>query len=107
MFSIRRSIKPKGPHMNTPPTPPPKPSLHLNWQDWLPYLEGSDATDAEKRQLIETLWSIMMAFADHGWDLDSSECSPESSGQVTDLSDVLHHAVLNSQKAQQPESEGA
>ena len=96
--------------MLTPPTPPPtsrpKPSLHLNWEDWLPYLTVSEAPDAEKRKFIETLWSIMMAFADHGWELGNGPASPaETSGQVTDLSDVLRQAALNSQKAQQPESE--
>ena len=79
---------------DTPPTPPPiRHSIHLNWQDWLPYLEDSTATEAEKRQVIETVWYIALGFVDLGWDIDTSE---ESSGKSLDLTAVLHAAVLNS-----------
>eukprot|EP00581_Thalassiosira_minuscula_P027182 CAMPEP_0184406208 /NCGR_PEP_ID=MMETSP0738-20130409/1395_1 /TAXON_ID=385413 /ORGANISM="Thalassiosira miniscula, Strain CCMP1093" /LENGTH=76 /DNA_ID=CAMNT_0026763001 /DNA_START=123 /DNA_END=349 /DNA_ORIENTATION=- len=65
-----------------PPAPKPRPSLHLNWQDWLPYLEHSSASDAEKQRLIETIWQIMHAFVDLGWDLDDRT---KTSGQSLDL----------------------
>ena len=77
-------------------TDPPtqnRPSIRLNLDDWLPYLEDSDATEAEKIELIETLWNIAMAFVDLGWDLDSGE---ETRGQSLDLTAVLRAAVLNS-----------
>ena len=80
-------------HRKPPPKTQAKPSLHLTWEDWLPYLEDSTATDAEKRQLIETLWSIMLAFADLGWELDAPE---KTSGQSLDLNAALQAAVLNS-----------
>lgn len=81
---------------NTPDTPPPKrPSLHLNFEDWLPYLEHSSASEAEKIRLIEMLWSIAMGFVDLGWDIDSS---PETSGQSFDLTAALRAAVLNSEE---------
>lgn len=94
-----------------PPLKPPsserivRPSVHLNWQDWLPYLEESDATEAEKRQLIETLWSIMIAFVDLGWDLGSpaNPNGKETSGQTLDLTAVLRAAVLNSEDAEKEE----
>lgn len=78
-------------------TDPPtrkRPSIRLNLDDWLPYLEDSEATEAEKVELIETLWNIAMAFVDLGWDLDSGE---ETSGQSLDLTAVLRAAVLNSE----------
>ncbi|WP_299867712.1 hypothetical protein [uncultured Roseobacter sp.] len=79
----------------TPPTPPPqRPSIHLNWQDWLPYLEDSTATEAEKQQVIETVWSIAMAFVDLGWDIDTGE---NTSGQSFDLTAALRAAVVHSE----------
>ena len=77
-------------------------SLHLKWEDWLPYLEDSGASGAEKRQLIETVWAIMMGFVDLGWDVGSSK---ETSGQNLDLTAALQVAVLNSHEADMPESE--
>ncbi|WP_282078091.1 hypothetical protein [Epibacterium ulvae] len=35
--------------------PNTRPSIHLNWQDWLPYVEDSTATETEKQQVIEPL----------------------------------------------------
>ncbi|EEE36975.1 hypothetical protein RKLH11_810 [Rhodobacteraceae bacterium KLH11] len=77
----------------TDPPATKRPSIRLNLDDWLPYLEDSDASEAEKIELIETLWNIAMAFVDLGWDLDSGE---ETSGQSLDLTAVLRAAVLNS-----------
>lgn len=76
-----------------PPTPPPKPSIHLNWEDWLPYLAECSASDEEKRLLIETLWTIMIAFADLKWHILPDE---EISGQSLDLTAALRAAVLQS-----------
>jgi len=89
--------------MTNTPQPPPKPSVHLNWQDWLPYLEDTGLNEGQKREMIETLWSIMMAFVDLGWDV--TDTPQEISGQVLDLKAALTAAVLNSQEANEPESE--
>ena len=86
----------------TPPTPPPKPSLHLNWEDWLSDLEDSDASLEDIRRLIETLWAIMRAFVDLGWDVSASN-APETCGQALDLKALLTAAVLNSKKQQKEE----
>lgn len=96
------------------PKPPPakdkpiaRPAVHLNWEDWLPYLEENDATEVEKRQLIETLWSIMIAFVDLGCDLGSSPNpnGKETSGQTLDLTAVLRAAVLSSKDVQHHKKE--
>ncbi|MEL7029898.1 MAG: hypothetical protein AAGL49_12000, partial [Pseudomonadota bacterium] len=42
-----------------------RPKVTFDWEAWLPNLEASDASDAEKRQLIETLWTIVIDEADH------------------------------------------
>lgn len=87
---------------DTPPTPPPKPGLHLNIEDWMPYLEDDAVTETQKIELIETLWRIMLHFADLGWELDDIA---ESSGQSLDLTDLLRQAVLNSEDTSKTESE--
>jgi len=83
----------------TPPTP--KASLHLNWEDWLPYFEDADLTVTEKREMIETLWSIVIAFVDLGWDI--SDAPQKTGGQVLDLRAALTAAVVNSKEQEKEE----
>ncbi len=71
----------------------PKPKLHHDWEDWLPYLEQSDATPEQKRALIEALWSIVLCFVDLGWDVSDAS---ESCGEPLDLKAALEAAMLNS-----------
>lgn len=85
---------------DTPPTPPPKPSIHLNWKEWLPYVAHSDASDDEKRKAIEAIWSLAFAFVDLGWEIDDS---PETSGQSLDLITALQAAVVYSESQQKEE----
>lgn len=89
--------------MTTTAPPPDTPAtLTCDWQDWLSYLEEVDATDAEKRKLIETLWAIVVAFVDLGWDV---EAAPETCGQSLDLKAALTAAVLNSMPTKQEQEE--
>lgn len=75
------------------------PTLRFDWQDWLPYLEDSDIPDEQKRQWIETLWSIVIAFVDLGFDI---KADAESCGEKFDLKAVLEAAVVNSADTAQP-----
>ena len=75
----------------TNPTPPP--SLSHNWEEWLPYLEDSDETPEQKRELIEALWTIVLCFVDLGWDVSDGS---ETCGETLDLKAALEAAVLNS-----------
>jgi len=61
------------------------PALRFDWTDWLPYLEGEDVSEEKKRELIETLWSVVVSFVDLGWRIDAN---PET-GNTLDL-----HAIL-------------
>ena len=89
----------------TPPTPPPKrPSIHLDFEDWLPYLAEENVPEAEKIALIETLWGIVLCFHDLQRNLGTPE---NTSGQSLDLTAALQAAVLNSQKTSKKESEEA
>ena len=92
------------------PTSTARPSLQLSWQDWLPYLEDSAASEADKRRLIETLWAIILAFVDLGWEIVPTDSSvdaiaAEPGGQNLDLTAVLRHAVVYSKQNQITESE--
>jgi hypothetical protein len=42
------------------------PALSLDWELFGTYLEASDLTDAQKREFIETLWSLVVSFVDLG-----------------------------------------
>lgn len=70
----------------------PFPPISLTAQDWLKYFEAVDANEAEKIEMIQTLWSMMLTFVDLAW---ACRSAPETSGQVPDLSNDLRCAVLN------------
>lgn len=80
--------------------------LIFDWQDWVPYLDDANATDAQKREMIETLWQIVVAFVDLGFDLNPTQqaqtdagrtdTGQESCGQNLDLKMLLEAAVLKS-----------
>ncbi len=43
------------------------PTLTIDCERYDQYLDDSDLTDAEKRQFLETLWSIIVSFVDLGF----------------------------------------
>lgn len=48
--------------------PPEAPlSLTIDWQTYAAMLEASDWSEEQKQELIETLWSIVVAFVDLGF----------------------------------------
>ena len=85
------------------PTAHPTPSVQFNWQDWLPYLADTDLTDDQKQEMIETLWSIVLAFVDLDWDV--TDAPKETCGQVLDLKAALTAAVLYSTHTKQEQEE--
>lgn len=66
----------------TPPIPDKArpPSLAIDWDLYAAMLEESDATDAQKRELIETLWAIVVTFVDLGFNLQPA---PQSCGELS------------------------
>lgn len=69
-------------HTPPPPTRPPteiastgkdtvSPTIQLDPEEWLPYLDDPDATEEEKLALIETLWGIVLSFVDLGWAIET------------------------------------
>ncbi len=51
-------------------TASPRPSLSIDWEVYAAMLEGSDMPLEQQKELIETLWSIVVSFVDLGFDLN-------------------------------------
>lgn len=67
------------------------PSLTIDWDAYLPYLEDEDIPDDQKRELIATLWNIMTAFADLGFGIHPVQqaCGELEESSVLYLPDML------------------
>ena len=99
----RHKPPPLDPTLHTEPSvgPSSDPSTMIfNWQDWVSYLGEMGGSDAQNRELIETLMVIVMAFADLGWEIKSE---PQPSGKNIDLRTALQAAVVQSEDHQQKE----
>jgi len=77
---------------------PAPPGLIFNFEDWLPYLDDQTIPESQKRELIETLWSIVIAFVDIGFEI--KDAPSQSGGQDLDLRRALEAAVLSSDPSQ-------
>lgn len=52
------------------PKPTDRPSLTIDWELYAAMLEDSDMPLEKQKELIETLWSIVVAFVDMGFGLN-------------------------------------
>lgn len=50
-------------------TPPHFKALTFDWRAYEKYLDDDDLTDEQKRQCLETLWELMVAFVDLGFNI--------------------------------------
>ena len=50
-------------------TPSQSTALMIDWNMYEKYLEGSELSEVKKRELLETLWSIITSFVDLGFDV--------------------------------------
>lgn len=55
------------------------PALSLDWQTFGKHLEASDLTDAQKREFIEVLWSLVVSFVDLGFGIHPLQLVMENS----------------------------
>ena len=83
--------------------------LIFNWEDWLPYMEDTNIPETQKREMIETLWQIVVAFVDLGFELNPTQQvgqlahdkdGQQNCGQKLDLKALLEQAVLKSDAVQ-------
>ena len=73
---------------------PAKPGLKVDWELYGEYLDASDLSEAEKREFIETLWSIVVSFVDLGFGLHPTQ---QTCGEIIDLTALLGGDVVGSQ----------
>ncbi len=80
------------------------PTLSIDWEAYLPYLENEDISEEKKRELIETLWSIMVTFVDLGFGIEPTQQAMDAKGIVEASQSFLSAAQMqNKTKAQQKE----
>ncbi len=57
------------------------PSLSIDWEVYASYLDESDMSDDQKREFIETLWNIVVAFVDLGFGIHPVQQACEQNGK--------------------------
>lgn len=76
------------------------PALSLDWELFGTYLDASDLADAQKREFIETLWSLVVSFVDLGLGLHPLQLiagnSCEQQPEIARLLAPKSPAVVNS-----------
>lgn len=63
-----------------------RPTLTVDWDTYGKMLEDSDLTEEQKREFIETLWSIVVNFVDLGFGIHPLQ---QASEQELDLEKLL------------------
>lgn len=81
---------PETPDTECQDTQPNYPTLTIDWDLYGEYLEESDLSDDEKRELIQTVWNIVVSFVDLGFGIESVQCA-EQDKQINAKGD--HHAI--------------
>lgn len=68
-----------------------RPTLTVDWVTYAHHLEDSTMSDDEKREVIETLWSIVVSFIDMGFDVRSPDdaCGQEAKDDPSTNADVV------------------
>ena len=80
--------------MTCPPKPfdmPKRPSLSVDWEVYAAMLETNDMPLDQQKELIETLWSIVVMFVDLGHDLKPTTqiCGEDQEALEDDSADLI------------------
>ena len=69
----------------------PRPSLSVDWELYAAMLEESDMPLGQQKELIETLWSIVVMFVDLGFELDPVRqiCGQDDDGGPDEVADLV------------------
>jgi hypothetical protein len=88
-------------------TPPP--SLIVDWEAYLPYLEDQAIHEDQKRELIETLLSIVIACVDLGFGLHPAQqaCGEDSHDNRGIGADMLSCLLTSSNSEEEAPATGA
>ncbi|SFA89004.1 hypothetical protein SAMN05421688_1510 [Poseidonocella pacifica] len=81
------------------------PTLTIDWEAYAALLEEGEHSEAEARELIETLWSIVVAFVDLGFGIHPvQQACGEGSENAESLTPDVLSSFLNSAKQEQQET---
>ncbi|QFT63788.1 hypothetical protein [Roseivivax sp. THAF30] len=91
--------------MQNPSTPQ---ALTLDWDRYGAMLEASDLSEDQKRECIETVWSLVVSFVDFGFGIHPVQfpCGEGDETAPVDLIDVLS-LISTSQQQQSDPADGA
>ena len=91
--------------------PNPMPSLSIDWDLYGSMLEDSDLSDEQKRELIESLWSIVVTFVDLGFGLHPIQqvCGEDDDNLAKAIADMVSssHTNNNLENISVPHNDGS
>ncbi len=68
----------------------PGTALSIDWELYGSYLDESDLSEQQKREFIQTLWSIVVSFVDLGFGIHPlQQARPDDCEQLPDLAEIL------------------
>lgn len=85
------------PNKNNTPT---RPSLTVDWEVYAAMLEDSDMPLDQQKELIETLWSIVVNFVDLGYEIKPSREICGEGQEVIDQDSADLVSLLNNDQTQ-------
>jgi len=84
-----------------PPTP--RRSVSIDWELYASMLHDSDMPLEEQKELVETLWSIAVAFVDMGFDLSPvQQICGESDDPLSDVPPDLVSLIETEMREERP-----
>ncbi|MEL7150579.1 MAG: hypothetical protein AAGK71_07590 [Pseudomonadota bacterium] len=88
------------PHNDDLP-PLARPSLSVDWEVYAAMLEESDLPLEQKKELVETLWSIVVMFVDLGFEVHCSDqiCGEDDNGRE----ELIEDGVSSMNNTTEPE----
>ena len=88
-------------NQNTNGPPKTRIALTIDWDLYGQFLDGSDLSDAEKREFIETLWFVAVSFVDLGFGIHPlQQATEDCCEEKRDLANFIaaeSRSVVNSQ----------
>lgn len=78
------------------------PTLTIDWDAYLPFFEDEDISEADKHEMIEALWSIVVNFVDLGFGVHPVQ---QACGQAVSLAELPKTDVLELPLSTEPKSQ--
>jgi len=62
-----------------------QPIVTVDYKEFESYLEEQDLTEDQKRELLQTLWNIVVAFIDFGFEIHPIQLALNDSGKLDEI----------------------